>query len=63
MKENKIPVSVVHLGVDKNSVFGGKNYDLLNQRKFDENQIHIPINSSLTDDNINHIIKTIKNGW
>lgn len=63
MKESRIPVSVVHLGIDKNSIFGGKNYDLVNQRKFDENQIHIPINSSLNFDNINHIIKTIKNGW
>jgi perosamine synthetase len=63
MKELKIPVSVVHQGIDKNSIFGGKNYELINQRLFDENQIHIPINDSLTFENIDYIIKNIKSGW
>jgi perosamine synthetase len=62
MKGNEIPVSVVHLGIDKNMIFGGKDYSLVNQRYFDENQIHIPIHDKLTDDDINLIIKTIKNG-
>ena len=63
MKDLKIPVSVVHQGIDKNSIFGGKNYDLLNQRLFDNNQIHIPINDTLTPENIDYIIKNIKSGW
>lgn len=63
MKEVKIPVSVVHQGIDKNSIFGGKNYDLVNQRLFDDNQIHIPINDTLTYENIDYIIKNIKSGW
>jgi len=63
MKSNNIPVSVVHLGIDKNSIFGGVNYELINQRIFDENQIHIPIHDNLTDENINYIVKTIKQGW
>lgn len=62
MKENNIPVSVVHLGIDKNTIFGGKDQSLINQRHFDEHQIHIPIHDKLTDDDINLIIKTIKNG-
>jgi hypothetical protein len=36
MKDNGIPVSVVHLGIDKNMIFGGKDYSLVNQRYFDE---------------------------
>ena len=63
LSEHNIPTSVVHIGIDKNTLFGGKNYDLTNQRFFDDNQIHLPINEKLTDDNINLIIKTIKNGW
>jgi perosamine synthetase len=63
LKRNNIPTSVVHLGIDKNTIFGGKDYSLVNQRYFDDNQIHLPINDSLTDDDINNIIKTIKQGW
>lgn len=62
MKSYNIPVSVVHLGIDKNEIFGGKDYSLINQRKFDENQIHIPINFSLDDMQIEKIINTIKKG-
>lgn len=63
MKSNNIPVSVVHMGIDKNSIFGGVNYELTNQRIFDKNQIHIPIHDNLTDENISHIVNTIKEGW
>jgi len=63
LKNYGIPTSVVHLGIDKNTIFGGKNYDLTNQRFFDDNQIHLPINDKITDDDINLIIKTIKSGW
>jgi perosamine synthetase len=61
MKNEKIPVSVVHLGIDKNRIFGGKNNKLVNQRIFDDKQIHLPINSDLTDEQVLHIINTIKN--
>jgi perosamine synthetase len=63
LKENNIPTSVVHLGIDKNTIFGGKDNSLVNQRYFDDNQIHLPINDLLTDDDINKIIKTIRLGW
>lgn len=63
LKEEKIPCSVVHLGIDKNDLFGGYDMSLVNQRKFDDTQIHIPIHDGLTDDNVYKIIKTIKNGW
>lgn len=63
MKEKKIPVSVVHQGIDNNSVFGGKNPSLINQRLFDETQIHLPINDTMDFDQIDYIIKEIKKGW
>ena len=63
MKDNNIPVSVVHVGIDKNTVFGGKDMSLLNQRYFDNNQIHLPINDSLQKEDIKYIIETIKQGW
>lgn len=63
LKNEGITASVVHLGIDKNSIFGGTKKELTNQRKFDETQIHIPIHDGLTDENIKHIINTIKKGW
>ena len=63
LKEVDIPTSVVHLGIDKNTIFGGKNYSLVNQRFFDDNQIHIPIHDKLSEDDVEFIINTIKMGW
>ena len=60
LKKKNVPTSVVHLGIDKNTIFGGKDNSLINQRFFDEHQIHLPINPSITDEQINYIIKTIK---
>jgi len=59
----KIPSSVVHLGIDKYSIFGGHNPGLLNQVKFDEHQVSIPVHSDLSDEDVDLIIHTIKEGW
>jgi len=63
LRSSGIDCSVVHLGIDKNDVLGGVDHKLINQRKFDSTQINIPINNDLTDEDVNHIITTIKNGW
>jgi perosamine synthetase len=63
LKDNCIPTSVIHLGIDKNTIFGGKDMSLSGQRYFDDNQIHIPINNDLTDEDVDKIIHTIKSGW
>lgn len=63
LSEKNIPTSVVHQGIDKNTIFGGKNYDLINQRIFDDNQIHLPINDTLTLENVDYVIESIKGGW
>jgi perosamine synthetase len=60
MKEEGIPVSVVHLGIDKNSIFGGIDKSLVNQRIFDSNQIHIPIHDGLTDLDVENIVDKVK---
>jgi perosamine synthetase len=63
LKSQGIPTSVVHSRIDKNTVFGGITEGLNNQEKFNEKQISIPIHSDLTDEDIELIIKTIKEGW
>lgn len=63
LASNGIPSSVVHLRIDSNSVFGAIRKDLINQQKFNELQVSLPVHSGLKDEDIIHIIKTIKSGW
>jgi perosamine synthetase len=58
-----ISASVVHVGIDHNTLFGGKRADLHRQRRFDETQIHIPLHDALSDEQVQHIIAVIKQGW
>ena len=63
MKANNIPVSVVHLGIDKNDLLGGKDFSLVDQRIFDEEQIAVPVHSGLTDEDVTNILAAVKKGW
>lgn len=63
LREKNIAVSVIHIGIDKNTIFGGRRIDLPNQRRFDETQIHIPMHDALTDEQISYIIDSVKKGW
>lgn len=63
LKERGVPTSAVHLGIDHNTIFGGKKMNLINQRKFDQTQINIPLHDGLSDENVSHIINSIKAGW
>jgi len=63
MKTVNIPVSVVHQRIDRYSVLGIKTPGLINQEKFDEDQIAIPIHSALSEEDIYRVINTIKSGW
>lgn len=63
MKSKGIPVSVVHQGIDKNSIFKGENKNLYFQRKFDESQIHIPLHNDIDKEQQEYIIDSIKKGW
>lgn len=65
MKSNNIPVSVVHQGIHKNSIFKDVVVveNLENQLKFDETQIHLPLHDALTMEQVNYIIENIQKGW
>ncbi|OFX56512.1 MAG: hypothetical protein A2046_14215 [Bacteroidetes bacterium GWA2_30_7] len=63
LKEKKITASVIHQRIDRNDVFGGKNNYLINQEKFDETQIHIPIHDSIDKEKAEYIVDTIRMGW
>lgn len=63
LKSKGIPTSVVHLRIDRNSVFGGIVQNLPNQEEFDQNQISIPIHDALGENDVEKIISVIKSGW
>lgn len=63
LKEKGVPASVMHLRIDNNSVFGGIRPDLDVQARFDEEQVSIPVHSSLTDEDLELVISEIKKGW
>jgi perosamine synthetase len=58
-----ITASVVHLGIDHNTLFGGARKDLHNQIKFNQTQIHIPLHDGLSDDDVVHIVRAVSAGW
>lgn len=63
LNSKKVPASVLHTRIDRNSVFGGITQGLMNQEKFNEYQVSIPVHEGLTDDDINLVINSIKKGW
>jgi perosamine synthetase len=63
LKARGIAASVVHDGIDHNTLFGGKRPELVNQRRFDETQIHIPLHDALSSEQVEYIIEAITQGW
>jgi perosamine synthetase len=62
MKDRGVPASVVHVGIDRNEIFGGLQ-DLPVQRYWDEHHVCLPIHSSLTDEDVELVIDSVKKGW
>ncbi len=58
-----VPASVVHLRIDRNSVFGGVRGDLPGQAEFEARQISIPVHEGLSDEDVAHVIATVQGGW
>tara|TARA_B100001964_G_C14159728_1_gene566066 strand:- start:9 stop:1112 length:1104 start_codon:yes stop_codon:yes gene_type:complete len=63
LRSHNIPVSVVNSGVDKFSIFGGVQNNLVNQRSFDKHQVCLPIHCSLSKHDLKKICDTILSGW
>ena len=62
LKENGVPNSVVHLRIDRNSIFGGP-FDLPGQAEFEARQLSIPVHDELTDADVHHIVHCFQEGW
>jgi len=62
LAESGIPASVVHLRIDRNTVFGGLQ-DLPGQQEFDARQVSLPVHDGLTDDDAARVVQAIRAGW
>ena len=63
LKRRGVPASVVHLRIDRNSIFGGLRRGLAGEERFDEAQVSMPIHEKLSDRDVARIIKAVKAGW
>jgi len=64
MRSKDIPVSVVHNGIQRNDIFGEyKKGSLPVQEYWDEHHVCLPIHSSLTDEDVQKVIKAVQSGW
>jgi perosamine synthetase len=63
LKGNDIPTSVVHLRIDRNSVFGGINEELFGQKIFNESQVSLPVHCGIAISDAERIVEIIKKGW
>lgn len=63
LKAKGIASSVVHDGIDRNTLFGGKRPELTRQRRLDETQIHVPLHDAMTGEQVAYIVDIIRQGW
>lgn len=63
MLSKGVEVSVIHQRIDSNKIFGPKRDDLPNLDRFDADQIALPIHQALSDEDVDYVIKAIKEGW
>lgn len=64
MRSRNIPVSMVHVGIQRNTVFSKKNKGKLpSQEYWDEHHICIPIHAGLRPEDSLQVVEAIKTGW
>jgi perosamine synthetase len=63
LKGRGIPTSVVNRRIDRYRVFGGTQAALTGQRRFDEQQISLPLHSSLSENEVQQVIAGVRAGW
>lgn len=63
LKGKGVPASVVHQRIDRNTIMGKLNEDLVNQKFFDEHQVSLPVHVGLVDEDVQQIIRAVRTGW
>jgi len=63
LKSKNVEASVLHRRIDTNSVFGGLRDDLPVLERFDETHVCLPMHNGLTDDDVDYVIRCVREGW
>lgn len=63
MKDRGVDTSVVHVRNDAHSVFGPRRTDLPVLDRYEQTHISIPLHSLLTDEEVEHVIDSVRAGW
>jgi perosamine synthetase len=63
MGDRGVEVSVVHLRIDGNSIFGPLREDLKTLDSFTKTHISLPLHNLLTDEDTEYVIQCIREGW
>ena len=63
LRNRGIETSIVHNRNDQYSAFGGLRKDLPHLDLFSKTHISLPLHNQLTERDVDHIIKSIKEGW
>lgn len=63
LKERGVPASVVHLRIDRHSVFGAERKDLPGQEEFNARQVAIPLHAGLSQEEVEQVVAAVQRGW
>jgi len=63
LQSRGVETNVLQIRNDVYSIFGGKRLDLPNMNRVESDYICIPIHNHLSDEEVEHIIESIKKGW
>jgi perosamine synthetase len=58
-----VETSIVHDRNDRYTVFGGLRKDLANLDRFSRSHISLPLHNQLVDEDVDHVIRSIQEGW
>jgi len=63
LEENGIETNLVHIRNDICPVFGGKRQNLPVMNEVEDKYVSIPLHNLLTNEDVERVIKVIRNGW
>jgi len=63
MKSKGVDVSVVHLRIDRNTIFGPVRDDLPQLAHLTETIMSLPLHNHLSDEDVEYVIQCVKGGW
>ena len=63
MKSKGVDVSVVHLRIDRNTIFGPVRDDLPQLARLTETIMSLPLHNHLSDEDVEYVIQCVKEGW